>query len=118
MIGSHPIASYLLNNTTIAASSGGTAAATVLVSSISATYAKSWEVHNLTGNPIELIIGAEAGTSAIGIFYPGNTSAASVGVAVRQVIALQQGMAIRARTVLNAAVTVSATLPIHISLWA
>jgi hypothetical protein len=118
--GSHPIGSYLFNNHTIAASAGGTAAATVLVSSVSATYVKAWQIHNLSLRNLELIIGAESGTAAVGIFVPGNTtvSGAFAGMSMRAPIALNQGMTIRARTTENTAITCASTTPLAITLWA
>ena len=115
-LGGHPIGSYLFSNHTVAASAGGTAAATELITSISATYARAWRVCNLTLRNLELVIGAENGTNAIGIFIPGNTTVS--GVSIREPIALNQGMQIRARTTENTPITCSATLPLSIVLWA
>ncbi len=118
-LGGHPVGSFLFTNQTIAASAGGTAAATVL-GTINASYARSWNVTNLTLRNLEFVLGAEAGTSAIGIFIPGNVTAsgAAAGGATRSPIALQQGIILRARTTENVPLTISSTLALAITLWA
>lgn len=115
---SHPIASYLFNDTTIAASSKGTAAATSLVASMAVVHASYMRVHNMSLVPIEIIFGAERDTTAVGVFIPGMLSAtASSVVPMEFPIALDQGIAIRARTVQTVAATFGSTTPLHISLW-
>lgn len=114
----HPIASYLFNNHTVAASKGGTAAATALISSVDVVHARFMRVHNMGPVPVELVFGAEEGTAAVGIFVPGRENATALGTYPTEIpIALDQGMAIRARTVHTVAATYAEITPLHISLW-
>ncbi len=117
--GGHPMQSMTLNNHTIAASAGGTASSTI-VGTISAAYARSFSVFNLTLRNIELTFGKEAGTSAIPVFCPGNTTAngAMAGMSMRNPIAVTEGIVVRARTTENTAITCASTTPLVLNFWA
>lgn len=116
-LGGVPVLYISMGNQTIAASAGGTAAATPVVSSISCTYARSWQVWNMTGRNVELIIGKDAGTASIAIFCPG-TASPTTGMGNRAPITIQQGMSIFARTTENTPITCSQTGPLVINAWA
>lgn len=114
MLGSVPVQTLRFNNTTVAASLGGTAAATIL-GTITTTYARAWEVHNLTTRNLELIIGTEISTVS-GICIPGTVS--NTGMSFRSPVTLQGPLVIRARTTENTPVTIASTTPFYINLWA
>lgn len=117
--GGHPMQSMTLNNHTIAASAAGTAAATI-VGTISAAYARSFSVFNLTLRNIELVFGKEQGTAAVGVFCPGNTTAngAMAGPSMRNPIAVTEGIVVRARTTENTPITCASTTPLVLNFWA
>ena len=118
MIAGHPIASYIFNDNTIAASLGGTAAATALVSSVAVVHARYMRVHNLGPVPLEIVLGAEKGTAAVGVFVPGQQNLTAISTLPTEFpIALDQGMSIRARTTRDTAATLSTNTLLHISLW-
>lgn len=119
--GAHPCQTMYLGGTsgaTVAASAFGTAASTVL-GTISATYARGFEVWNLTGLNLELVLGPDNGTSSIGIFCPGSTAAGTLAGtrAERNQVALQQGMQILVRTTVNVPATIAAASFV-INFWA
>lgn len=118
-LGGHPMQSLTLNNHTIAASAAGTAAATI-VGTISSSYARSWNAYNLTLRNIEIIFGAEGGTAAVGVFIPGNVTAsgAMAGAAMRNPIAVTEGIVVRARTTENTPITCASTTPLVLNFWA
>ena len=132
-IGSHPLKSFVLGiptNVTIAASMAGTAAATLIVSSISVSYARSIEVFNLTLRNVELILsGGDNGTagwtpgtpsvvSGNSIFCPGTASTAGLGRSIRKPLKIDQGMSLYVRTTENTPITCASTTPLIISFWA
>ena len=118
MIGSKPIKSYIFNDHTVAASANGTAVATALVTSVPITHARYMRVHSTTPRHLEFVFGAEAGTSAVGVLIPGQASATGAHVPPTEfALPMDAGLAIRARTVTNAPVTLSSTEFIHVSLW-
>ena len=115
--GSVPIQVIRITNTTIAASAAGTAAATV-ISTVGATYARGWEIFNLTGLHLELLVGSDNGTSSTSgsLFVPHTT--VSMSPSQRRPVALQQGEILRLRTYLTTPATIAATNPFIINLWA
>lgn len=121
MKGGHFVQGLRLNNHTVAASLNGTAAATVL-GTVTAAYARSWEVFNCSLRNLELIIGsaspATAAGAPAGIFIPGTASSIGLGMGVRGEFAVQSGAVVYARTTENTPVTLSSTLPLYINLWA
>ena len=120
-LGSVPIQTLRFNNHTVAASLNGTAAATVL-GTVSASYARAWEVYNCTLRNLELFIGtaapATSANAAAGIFVPGTASAIAVGMGMRAAIAVQSGYVVYARTTEATPVTIASTTPLYINLWA
>lgn len=118
-LGGHPCQAILLLNNTIAASALGTAAATV-IGTISTQYVRSWNAYNLTLRNLEVIFGPEGGTAAIGVFLPGNTTVngAMAGPAVRNPLAVTQGVVVRVRTTENTPVTIASTTPLVLNFWA
>lgn len=120
-VGSVFIQGLRFNNHTVAASLNGTAACTIL-GTITCTYARGWEVFNMSLRNVELIFGgplpATAADAAAGIFVPGTASAAAIGLGVRGPCAVQSGYVVYARTTENTPVTFASTTPLYINLWA
>lgn len=120
-VGSVPIQTLRFNNATVAASLNGTAPATVL-GTISASYARGWEVFNCSLRNLELIISGiapvTATSAAAGIFIPGTASSVGLGMGVRAPAAFQSGAIVYARTTENTPVTLSSTTPLYMNLWA
>lgn len=121
MLGGHFVQGLRFNNATVAASLNGTAPATVL-GTISASYARSWEVFNCSLRNLELFVGvsnpATATSAAPGIFVPGTASSIGLGMGVRSEMASQSGYIVYARTTEATPVTLSSVLPLYINLWA
>lgn len=115
-IGSVPLQTLRFNNQTIAASLNGTAPSTI-IGTISAAYARGWEVFNCTLRNIELVIGVDS-TAVSGIFIPGTASSVGLGMGVRAPVALSGPLVLRARTTENTPITISSTTPLYINLWA
>ena len=120
-VGSVFIQGLRFNNTTVAASLNGTAPATVL-GTITCSYARGWEVFNMTLRNLELFVGGASPTTAAnaapGIFIPGTASAVAIGLGVRGPFAAQSGYVVYARTTEATPVTISSTTPLYINLWA
>lgn len=116
-VGSVPIQILRVTNTTIAASALGTAASTI-VGTVGATHVRAWEVFNLTGLHLELVVGSNAsgaGTNG-SLFVPHTT--VSMSPSMRQPVALSKDMVISLRTVLTTPATIASTNPFYINLWA
>lgn len=118
--GSVPVQIMRAVNTTIAASMNGTAPATP-IGTVSTSTVRAWEVFNLTNRNLELIVQAAVPVTAAnvqtGVFVPG-TSSMVLAMTQRAPIVMSSAYVVYARTTENTPITVSATTPIYINLWA
>jgi hypothetical protein len=144
-LGAHPIFSIVLGlyaNATIAASALGTAAATCIFNSSAATlvpsftYAQAVEIWNYTAGDLDLVAGADNGTSTYvnftpasgtnvyymnpGTFFlPSNRGTAAMAQirGERYPFKFETGMQLWLRTTSNTPVTASAAAPLIINFW-
>ena len=75
-------------------------------------------VANQNAAAVELVFGREIDTTAAAVYIPGRNNATAVAVPMVEFpIALDQGMTIRARTLVDTPITLAATTFLHLSLW-